>query len=316
MKKALTLGLIFTIFVVILVWMNTNSEKSTHTTASVGTSTFALYDIARHLLPQEYEVFMVMPFGVDIHSFEPTPKSMAQIQESHNFYYSGAGLEPWVHTFVGRNNAIDMSQYVTLNRFEDGEACDHHGDETHIHEQHENHQHATDPHYWLSLSNMKVLTSTMSEQLQKSFPDVALEIEKNAHSYLEALQSLEQKSKNMLSQCQKDEIVVNHNAFGYLAKEYGFNIHTLSGVSPDAMPSASHMSEIVDLVNREKISTIFFESFVSDRLMQTISNESGAKVDVLQPLANISDNSAQKGESYIDLYKRNMKKIAEALECH
>ena len=57
----------------------------------VSLSTFSLYDIAWHVAGDSVELVMILPFGVDAHSFEPTPKLMAKISKSDLVVYSGAG---------------------------------------------------------------------------------------------------------------------------------------------------------------------------------------------------------------------------------
>jgi len=303
MKKALILGIFIMIIVVGLVLVNTTTDaKHSSNTKSIGVSTFALYDIASHLLPQEIDVFMVVPFGVDVHSFEPTPKDMVRIQESELFFYSGAGLEPWSHAFTNNKNSVNMSQYVSLIEMDKD------------HEHHHN-TYGLDPHYWLSIANMQGLSEEMASQLLEAFPKYSKQITGNAKSYITTLKALGQKSKAMFLECHKKEIVVNHNAFGYLAHDYGFKIHALSGFSPDAMPSASNMARLVRLVKQEHIKTLFFESFVSDKLMRSIAKESGADIEVLQPLANISGDAYEAGEDYVSIMQTNITKLAEVLEC-
>lgn len=307
MKKALILGFVVILLAFLLVSLRFNAAHSdTSHLKSVGVSTFALYDIAKHLLPSDVDVFMVVPFGVDIHNFEPSPQDMVRIQKSALFFYSGAGLEPWSHAFVSQKHAIDMSQSVELLTMGKG------------HEEHEEHIHAHhgyDPHYWLSLKNMEALTLKMGTELKKTFPKLNQKIEKNSKSYIESLRQLYQENIKILKTCQKHEIVVNHNAFSYMGKDYGFRIHSLSGFSPDAMPSAAHMASLVSLVKDNNIQTIFFESFVSDKLMKSIAQESGVKVEVLQPLANISADDERSGATYNSLMRENIQKLAQAMEC-
>jgi zinc transport system substrate-binding protein len=73
------------------------------------------------------------------------------------------------------------------------------------------------------------------------------------------------------------------------------------------------MKEITDLLNHEKFNTIFFESFVSPKLAQTIAKETGVQVESLQPLANVTQEEAKKG--YIALMRENLHKLSAAMEC-
>jgi zinc transport system substrate-binding protein len=73
------------------------------------------------------------------------------------------------------------------------------------------------------------------------------------------------------------------------------------------------MREVTDLVKEEDIKIIFFESFVSDKIAQTISKETGASVQSLQPLANVTEDEAKKG--YILIMQENLRKLSAAMEC-
>ena len=73
------------------------------------------------------------------------------------------------------------------------------------------------------------------------------------------------------------------------------------------------MKEIADLVKEEGIKTIFFESFISPKVSQTIAKETGVQVQSLQPLANVTQDEASQG--YIVLMRENLKKLSSAMEC-
>lgn len=107
--------------------------------------------------------------------------------------------------------------------------------------------------------------------------------------------------------------MLNHNAFSYLAQSYGFTSHSVTGLSPDEQASAKQMKEIIDLVKNEGIEIIFFESFVSPKVSETIAKETGARVDSLQPLANVTEEEA--GRGYIGLMRENLDKLSVAMEC-
>ncbi len=306
MKKAV--GLILALLVVLVmaaVYLGQQERpKSDH--PDVVVSTFALYDIARHLLGQEAEVQMLVPFGRDVHSFEPTPQDMIRVEKSRLFLYSGAGLEPWAERFGGFANAVDMSRYVTLEKH----AEEHHdgdGEHGHVHEG------AYDPHYWLDIDNMIALVKAMETLFAERLGMDAAKLRKRGQAYIERLRVLDALYKKRLSDCRLHTIVVGHNAFGYLGHRYGFDVEALSGLSPDRMPDAKTMAELTDLVEKKKIHTVFYESFVSDKLMAAVAKEAGVRVDVLQPLANIT--AEEIGADYFRLMNRNLLKLHDAMEC-
>jgi len=274
---------------------------------TVALSTFSLYDIALHVADDSLNLVMILPFGVDAHSFEPTPKLMAEILNSSLVVYSGAGLEPWTESFEFKNSVIDMSKNVELLSLD--VECDTHHD-------HNAHNHgAIDPHYWLDIKNMITATNIMTEEFIKIAPQNQKLYEQNRDSYLNMLNSLDEKYNTRLKECKKETIIVNHNAFSYLSKNYGFKVEALSGLSPDAQPSAKSMVKLIKHIDEHNLSTIFFESFVSDKAIKSIANEAKVSVDVLQPLGNITADEAQKKLSYEDIMLDNLDKISKALEC-
>ena len=272
----------------------------------VSLSTFSLYDIARHIAEDDIELVMILPFGVDPHSFEPTPKLMAKISKSDLVVYNGAGLEPWIDGFDFHGKVIDMSKHVKLKKLD-----------THHHHHSIKHKNSSnlDPHYWLDIDNMIKATNLITDELIKISPNKKKIYTERKNIYIKSLKKLDNDYKLALLTCQSDTIIVNHNAFSYMADNYHFHVKALSGLSPEAQPSAKKMIELVELVKTHHISTIFFESFVSDKAIKSIANEAKVSVDVLQPLANITADEANKGLGFEDIMRENLKKIAKALNC-
>ncbi|MEA1891402.1 MAG: metal ABC transporter substrate-binding protein [Campylobacterota bacterium] len=272
---------------------------------TVALSTFSLYDIAKYISQDSLKLVMIMPFGVDAHSFEPTPKLMTQIFQSSLVIYSGAGLEPWTESFEFKSRVVDMSKKVNLSS---SHSCTH---ENHSHHASE----AVDPHYWLDIKNMIIATNIMADEFIKLLPKNEKLYKKNRDSYIDMLKSLDAKYREKLKECEKDTIIVNHNAFSYLSSNYGFHVEALSGLSPEAQPSAKNMLRLIKHVEEHNLSTIFFESFVSDKAIKSIANEAKVSVDVLQPLGNITADEAKLNLSYEDIMLSNLDKISKALEC-
>ncbi|WP_294963667.1 metal ABC transporter substrate-binding protein [Sulfurimonas sp.] len=305
-------NIIFVLVVVVfLLQMYVSREdaklEAQNTKPAIALSTFALYDIAKSISQETLDLVMILPLGVDAHSFEPTPKLMAKILGSELIVYSGAGLEPWTKSFEFKSKVIDMSKSVKLlepdAEDEHEEHAHEHGDET------------VDPHYWLDIQNMIIATQLISKEFRELSPANADLYKSNSEKYIEKLQSIDAKYKQALQECTKETIIVNHNAFSYLSSRYGFHVEALSGLSPDAQPSAKSMVNLIEHVREYDVKTVFFESFVSDKAMKSIALEAKVSVDVLQPLGNITVDEAEQNLSYEDIMLVNLEKISKALEC-
>ena len=294
----------------LLFFMSTSEKVVKAQKPIVAVTTFALYDIVKHIAADTVEIVNILPFGVDPHSFEPTPQLMAKIEKSALVIYSGAGLEPWVAGFHFKSKAIDMSHFVKLRKLNSNE-----------HELHEHHDSqcvhsTTDPHYWLDFKNMQIATEVITKALIELLPQNKALYEKNEKKYIEMLQRLDSEYKKRLSSCKADTVVVSHNALGYLSRDYGFKVESLTGLSPEAEPSAKDVTRIMNDIKKDGVTTIFFEHFVNDKVIKSIAKDTHINIDVFQPLGNITKDEAAAHLSYEDIMKRNLEKLSKALMCN
>jgi len=312
--------IIVSLFVVILFLSSCSTdtkEKVKNSKPMVALTTFALYDITKHIAQDSVKIINILPLGVDPHSYEPTPRLIANIEKSALVVYSGVGLEPWTQGFSFTNRAINVSKYVDLRELSEVEIHEHstehkheniHHDETAIHG-------AQDPHYWLNFSNMQKITELITQELIKIAPNNKKVYLQNRDAYIIMLKNLDEKYKKALLSCKRDTIVVNHNAFGYLSEKYGFEVESLNGLSPDAQANAKNIIRLIHIIKEHNISTLFFESFASDRAIKSIADETNVAVDVLQPLGNITADEAKQHLTYEAMMLKNLEKLSKALAC-
>jgi zinc transport system substrate-binding protein len=277
MKKALILvALLLALFVGEMLIFETKT-KAQETNPYIAVTNFAIYEIVNTIAGKQIEVKKLVPFGVETHTYIPSVKIIGELSKAELFVFNGLGIEPWIKKEYP--NQMNMSKFVNLKKVEEeGHEC---------HEGHDHSHEEADPHYWLDIENMILMTEALTQALSKHFPQYEKEFVSNSKSYIDALKSLDLEYSEALKSCAHREIVVNHNAFAYLGERYRFESHSITGLSPDEQASAKKMKEITDLLNHEKFNTIFFESFVSPKLAQTIAKETGVQVESLQPLANV-----------------------------
>lgn len=301
--------LVVVVFVLQMLVMREDANGKEEVKPIVALSTFSLYDIAKHISRETFELVMILPIGVDAHSYEPTPKIMTKLEQSALVVYSGAGLEPWTNGFDFKSRVVDMSQFVRLRELE--------SDEHDMHEHHDKQcaHNKIDPHYWLDIDNMIKATNLITAEFVRIKPNNKDFYLKNRDSYLAMLNRLDSLYKKELSSCYLDTIIVNHNAFSYLSHEYGFNVKALSGFSPDTEATPKDMIRIINEIRKHKVPTVFFESFVSDKAIKSLAEEANVKAETLQPLGNITKEESQQNYTYENIMKINLAKIHKALMC-
>ena len=107
------------------------------------TTLFPQYDFARQLCGDRAEITLLLPPGVESHSYEPTPADMIKINEADLFIYTGQYMEPWAEQIIEGLTSddvtvVDASQGIQLD-------ASHEEDEDG-----DGHDHAYDPHIWTS----------------------------------------------------------------------------------------------------------------------------------------------------------------------
>ncbi len=302
--------LLVILLVVLELFVFNNDTKKEKTKPFVAVSTFSLQDITKHIAEDSVSVVNMLPVGVDPHSFELTPKLMAKIEKSSLVLYSGAGLEPWIDKLTFKTKALDMSKYVKLrelgaNEFE----CHQHHDAQCVHNR-------LDPHYWLDFANMQKMTYVITDELIKLLPANRAIYLSNRDKYIAMLQNLDASYKKTLASCSVNDVILNHNSLGYLARNYNFHSESLSGLSPEADPTPSDIKRVFKEIQKDGMSTIFYESFMSDKLIRSIAKDMHVNVEVIRPLGNITADEARANATYESLMKENLQKLSEAMFCH
>jgi len=320
-KRLIVFGGVIAAIVIGITFFSPQPQKKQiygETKPIVSVSTYALLDAAQAVSGDAIDVRSIIPLGSDAHMFSPNPAQVAEISKSALFVYNGAGFESWAenlkNALSGTTQSVDMSRHVILMKSEEehehgGHTAEAEGEETHHHGEY-------DPHYWLDIDNMIKMTQTFDDEFSKILPLKSEVFHQNADNYIKQLQKLKSDYTAGLSECKNRMLVSNHDAFGYLAHANHLEDISVIGLSTDEQPSAKTIAEIIDLVKKHGIKTIFFEELVNDNVAQTIAKEAGVNAESMQPLENISEDELKSHQTYLSIMQENLAKLREALECH
>jgi len=138
--------------------------------------------------------------------------------------------------------------------------------------------------------------------------------EKNYANNAAQLDQLNQEYKEAAAQFSKKDIVVAHQAFGYLCNAYGLNQVAIEGLAADSEPSPARIAEIVKFVQEKQLKYIFFEELVSPKVAQTIAQEIGATTAVLNPLEGLTESDQKAVKEYFSIMRDNLEILKKALQ--
>ena len=273
---------------------------------TVVTSLFPLYDFARAIAKDKAAVSLLLPPGVEAHSFEPRPGDILKINSADLFIYTGAVMEPWVAKILQAMEnkdllVIDASAGIRLLQEAPDPGEEHHG---------------TDPHIWLDLANAQHLVDPIGEGFSARDPLNRKFYTDNARSYKARLAELDSRYQSVLVTC-KHRVIIHggHFAFGYLAKRYSIDYRAAYGFSPDAEPTPRRIYELSEFIKRSGVQYIFYEELLNPRVAETIARETVAQLLKLSAAHNLSKKELEQGVTFIDIMEQNLKNLSRGLEC-
>ena len=283
----------------------------------VVTSLFPLYDFARNIGQDRADVSLLLPPGLEAHSFEPKPGDMVRLNQANVFIYTNSAMEPWVQ------DVLKGVQNRDLKVIESGHGIaamisDH---DKHGHGKEAGHRHGrdhggADPHIWLDFSNaVKIVDHILAGFIEKD-PLNRDFYQGNADAYKAKLNDLDRQFREGLSGCRKKIIVHGgHSAFGYLAQRYGLKYVAVSGFSPDAEPTPAGMVRISKTLKANGLNHLFYEELLSPRIAESIARETGVSLLMLHGAHNVSKEEFERGVSFMDLMQVNLQNLKRGLQC-
>lgn len=303
--------------------LGTLSACSSDSSAAGSTGKF---DVVASFYPMEYlaeqiggdhvNVTTLTEPGQEPHDLELSAKQTAQMGEADAVLYLKS-LQPAVEEAVAQSDVKTKIDAASLTKFEDHGNVEHdHGGEEHADEDAEEEhseggEHALDPHVWLDPVKYAEIAKGVAESFEKADPDHADDYRKNAEALAKKLAGLDTAYKEGLAKTDTKVFFTNHAAFGYLAERYGLAQEAINGLDPESEPSPARIKELQEEAKADGVTTVFYETLVSDRTAKTLAKDAGLKTDVLDPLEGITDKS--KGEDYVGVMEANLKALETAL---
>lgn len=292
--------------------------------ARIAATIFPLYDIAKNVADGVTDVALVLPPNASPHTFEPSPRLVASLQEIEALYAIGHGLDEWAFELVpeeagkivvDKGLAIistedrhreghDLGDADEHDEHEEGDGHDEHEEDEHGHEHGE-----TDPHYWLSVPNGQMIARTIAADLIERFPGQKDRIEKNLEDYLDELDLVEAEIQTILRDIRNRKIITMHDAWYYFAVHHRLDIVGTFEPAPGREPTPRYLAELTDAVNSFGARVIYSEPQISTESIEAFAADRGLKIAELDPIGGVPGR-----ETFKKLMKYNARTIGENQE--
>jgi zinc transport system substrate-binding protein len=280
----------------------------------VVTTLFPLYDFAKRIGGDQATVTMLLPPGVEPHSFEPRPDDIVRINHADIFVYTSQYMEPWAANLLSgvdkKVTIVEGGKGIPLVAAPKDEEEEHPGAQ-----EHEHHHGGMDPHIWMDFQNARIIAGNILAAYVARDPAHKSYYQQNAAGLDHDLVALDQKYRDTLAHCPKKVFLHGgHYAFGYLARRYGLTYLSASAVNADAEPTPAKLAQLVKLMRSEHLHYVFTEELLSPKVAETIARETGAQVLVLRAAHNLTRDEFQRGVTFISLMEENLRNLQKGLQ--
>ncbi len=251
--------------------------------------------------------------SVSPHKYQLTPQDIVSLKKADLILVQGLKLEPWsddIDKILSnkKNSILKVTENLPIHSLD----VNHDNDSKDNEDEH-NHEHGKfDPHTWLSPELSQKMVDNITDKMKKLDPKNASVFQKNANLLKKHLKSLDMEFKNGLSSCKKSDVIVSHNAYGYISSRYGFKTYAIAGISITDEPSAKNLVKLKKISKDKKIKYILVEKNSVKKFANTLANETGLKPLPLNPLAR---GTLDKNKNFFDVMEENLKSFQTALEC-
>ncbi len=306
-KKLGFLSLIFMLAVGLFACSNANKNSNTSEKLKVVATNSIIADITKNIAGDKIDLHSIVPVGQDPHEYEPLPDDVKKTSQANLIFYNGINLETggnaWFTKLVQNAKKEENKDYYAVS---DGVEV--------IYLEGQNEKGKEDPHAWLNLENGMIYAKNIAKQLSAKDPKNKDFYEANLKNYLEKLEALDKEAKQKFNNIPKEKkmIVTSEGCFKYFSKAYNVPSAYIWEINTEEEGTPDQIKTLVEKLRKTKVPSLFVESSVDERPMQTVSKDTN--IPIFEKIFTDSvAEPGQNGDSYYNMMKWNLDKIAEGL---
>lgn len=266
-----------------------------------------LADMTKNIAGDKINLHSIVPVGRDPHEYEPLSEDVQKATDADILFYNGLNLETggngWFTKLMNNANKKAGEDYFAVS---DGVEVLYLSDDA-------DHTKA-DPHAWLNLENGMIYARNIAQQLSKKDPANQGVYQENLEHYLQQLSELDQQAKDNFASIPEEKklIVTSEGAFKYFSKAYGVPSAYIWEINTEEEGTPAQIKNLVDQLQASAVPSLFVESSVNTRPMQSVSRDSGIPIYGTVFTDSIAE-PGQDGDSYYAMMKWNLETIYNGL---
>ena len=254
-------------------------------------------DVVGRIGGDRIDLTTLMGWGVDPHSYVPTPSGTAAVHDAHLVFANGAGLEAFLAEMLANAGGSAIQVYLSNGlqlRTLSGEG--------------------QDPHVWFDVRNVAQWVTSIEQSLTTLDPANAATYQANARAYLAELDTLDAwivQEVATIPQANR-KLVIDHPVFSYFAGRYGFQeTGAIYPLNPSAEPSAQDLAALEKTIRQYGVPAAFSENTVNPKLADQVAKDTGIKLFLLY--TDSLGGPGTPAATYLDLMHYDVQTIVSAL---
>jgi ABC-type Zn uptake system ZnuABC Zn-binding protein ZnuA len=243
------------------------------------TSVFA--DLAQLALGDNVTIETIIPAGVDVHTFEPSPADAQKLAGADLIVMNGLGLDEWALSLLeaagkSEEDVLELAEGIDESNawvYLEGEEHDAAAPDVHG-------RGGTDPHIWLDPKGAAIYVDRIAARVAAELPERAAEIQSARDAGLAEIAALDEELRVGFAAVEASarKIVTFHDAFGYFARAYEIEIVGVAVEAPGQEPSAKEIAALIDAIKAAGVTSVFSEAQFPSKVLDQVAAETGATV--------------------------------------
>ena len=310
-------------FIALLSFLSSLHAEEKNSIPKVVVTIKPLHSLVSGLMKGVGEPKLLLKGASSPHHFQLKPSDALAIKRADLIVRVGPLLETPMNKVLGTlssaNSVLNVMELEGIKLYKLRSKHHHHEDEGHgdhkekhaKHDDHDDHGAEKDPHIWLDTGNAKIVVFALAKRLTKIDPKNSKLYQQNAITLSSDIDKLSLETTALLKPLNKRSYMVFHDAYQYLTEPHHLTFSGAITLNPATPPSAKHLKELIQTLDKEKVVCVFSEVQYNPKLIKTLSDGHDIKTAVLDPIgANIQAGSS----AYFIMMKRLTQEIHKCLK--
>ena len=290
------------------------------------TTIFPEYDWVMNILGDKKnnaDVTLLLDSGIDLHSYQPTPKDIVTISNCDLFVYVGGESDNWVNDALKQSTNKNLKAINLLetlgDKAKEEEVVEGMEGEEEEEESEEEEEKEYDEHVWLSLKNAEIFVKEINKVISELDVENADYYSSNTTSYVNSLKDLDNLYTNTVKDASiKTLLFADRFPFRYLVDDYGLSYFAaFIGCSAETEASFETVKFLANKVDELGLKVILKIESSDGKIANTVKNATQSKdqsILTMDSIQSATTNEYNEGRNYLSIMQKNLDVLKEAIK--